>query len=87
MVLCQLTTVPVVSMLMVRQNIIKNATTNLADTRNEAKAEIDTKLAEHKKAIEAKRDEAFSKIDDDISLRAEQRQAAKDAVAAAAGML
>ncbi|MDX5018583.1 hypothetical protein SHY64_11245, partial [Streptococcus suis] len=35
--------------------------------------------------IEAKRDEAFSKIDDDISLRAEQRQAAKDAVAAAAG--
>ncbi|CZA71704.1 DUF1542 domain-containing protein [Streptococcus suis] len=66
-------------------DIIKNATTNLADTRNEAKAEIDTKLAEHKKAIEAKRDEAFSKIDDDISLRAEQRQAAKDAVAAAAG--
>ncbi len=30
-------------------DIIKNATTNLADTRNEAKAEIDTKLAEHKK--------------------------------------
>nr|CAA50714.1 EF [Streptococcus suis] len=66
-------------------DIIKNAATNLADTRNQAKAEIDTKLAEHKKAIEAKRDEAFSKIDDDISLRAEQRQAAKDAVAAAAG--
>ncbi|MFX3733560.1 hypothetical protein ACJBQY_10670, partial [Streptococcus suis] len=62
-------------------DIIKNATTNLAATRNEAKAEIDTKLDEHKKAIEAKRDEAFSKIDYDISLRAEQRQAAKDAVA------
>ncbi|HFR3591348.1 TPA: DUF1542 domain-containing protein [Streptococcus suis] len=66
-------------------DIIKNATANLADTRNEAKAKIDAKLAETKAAIEAKRDEAFSKIDDDISLREEQKQAAKAAVTAVAG--
>ncbi|WP_260619138.1 DUF1542 domain-containing protein [Streptococcus sp. 2018037] len=66
-------------------DIIKNATANLADTRNEAKAKIDAKLAETKAAIEAKRDEAFSKIDDDISLRKEQKQAAKAAVTAVAG--
>ncbi|HFI0101162.1 TPA: DUF1542 domain-containing protein, partial [Streptococcus suis] len=63
---------------------IQNATTKLADIQNEAKAKIDAKLAETKAAIEAKRDEAFSKIDDDISLREEQKQAAKAAVTAAA---
>ncbi|HHW4957523.1 TPA: DUF1542 domain-containing protein, partial [Streptococcus suis] len=65
-------------------DIIKNATANLADTRNEAKAEIDKKLAENKKAIEAKRDEALAEIDNDLSLREEQRKVAKDAVAATA---
>ncbi|HEM5499971.1 TPA: DUF1542 domain-containing protein, partial [Streptococcus suis] len=66
-------------------DIIKNATTNLADTRNEAKAEIDKKLAENKKAIEAKRDEALAEIDNDLSLREEQRKAAKAAITAVAG--
>ncbi|HHT7774415.1 TPA: DUF1542 domain-containing protein, partial [Streptococcus suis] len=66
-------------------DIIKNATTNLADTRNEAKAEIDRKLAENKKAIEVKRDAAIAEINNNLSLREEQRKAAEAAVTAVAG--
>ncbi|HEL2505950.1 TPA: DUF1542 domain-containing protein [Streptococcus suis] len=66
-------------------DIIKNATTNLADTRNEAKAEIDRKLAENKKAIEVKRDAAIAEINNNLSLREEQRKAAEAAITAVAG--
>ncbi|NQO27706.1 DUF1542 domain-containing protein, partial [Streptococcus suis] len=64
---------------------IKNATTKLAGTQNEAKAEIDRKLAENKKAIEAKRDEAIAEINDDIYLTDVQKEVAREAVTAAAG--
>ncbi|HEM4160230.1 DUF1542 domain-containing protein [Streptococcus suis] len=64
---------------------IKNATTKLAGTQNEAKAEIDRKLAENKKAIEEKRDEAIAEINDDIYLTDVQKEVAREAVTAAAG--
>ncbi|HEM6077130.1 TPA: DUF1542 domain-containing protein, partial [Streptococcus suis] len=64
---------------------IKNATTKLAGTQNEAKAEIDRKLAENKKAIEAKRDEAIAEINDDIYLTDVQKEVAREAVTVAAG--
>ncbi len=71
---------------MVRQtDTIKNATTKLAGTQNEAKAEIDRKLAENKKAIEEKRDEAIAEINDDIYLTDVQKEVAREAVTAAAG--
>ncbi|HEL2219565.1 TPA: DUF1542 domain-containing protein, partial [Streptococcus suis] len=63
---------------------IKNATTKLADTQNKAKAEIDAKLAENKKAIEAKRDAAIAEIDDNIDLTDVQKKVAKNAIAAVA---
>ncbi|HFR3926672.1 TPA: DUF1542 domain-containing protein [Streptococcus suis] len=64
---------------------IKNATTKLAGTQNEAKVEIDRKLAENKKAIEEKRDEAIAEINDDIYLTDVQKEVAREAVTAAAG--
>ncbi|HEM5138097.1 TPA: DUF1542 domain-containing protein, partial [Streptococcus suis] len=63
---------------------IKNATTKLAGTQNEAKAEIDRKLAENKKAIEAKRDATIAEIDDNIELTYVQKEAAKNAITAVA---
>ncbi|HFR3756944.1 TPA: DUF1542 domain-containing protein, partial [Streptococcus suis] len=63
---------------------IKNATTKLAGTQNEAKAEIDRKLAENKKAIEAKRDATIAEIDDNIELTDVQKEAAKNAITAVA---
>ncbi|HFI0586477.1 TPA: DUF1542 domain-containing protein [Streptococcus suis] len=51
----------------------------------EAKKAIDDKLAEVIKELEAKRDVAIAEIDNNISLREEQKQAAKAAVTAVAG--
>ncbi|HFU3725871.1 TPA: DUF1542 domain-containing protein [Streptococcus suis] len=50
-----------------------------------AKKAIDDKLADAIKELEAKRDEALAEIDNDLSLREEQRKAAKDAITAVAG--
>ncbi|VTT13145.1 large variant extracellular factor [Streptococcus suis] len=50
-----------------------------------AKKAIDDKLAEVIKELEAKRDVAIAEIDNNISLREEQKQAAKAAVTAVAG--
>ncbi|MGU7926244.1 DUF1542 domain-containing protein [Streptococcus suis] len=50
-----------------------------------AKKAIDDKLADAIKELEAKRDEALAEIDNDLSLREEQRKAAKAAVTAVAG--
>ncbi|HEM6540679.1 TPA: DUF1542 domain-containing protein, partial [Streptococcus suis] len=50
-----------------------------------AKKAIDDKLAEVTKELETKRDEALAEIDNDLSLREEQRKAAKDAITAVAG--
>ncbi|NQO21910.1 DUF1542 domain-containing protein [Streptococcus suis] len=49
------------------------------------KKAIDDKLADAIKELEAKRDEALAEIDNDLSLREEQRKAAKDAITAVAG--
>ncbi|NQN85940.1 DUF1542 domain-containing protein, partial [Streptococcus suis] len=59
---------------------VANATVKLADAQNEAKAAIDTKLAEEKAAIEAKRDEAIAEINNTPGLTDDQKKAATDAV-------
>ncbi|HEM6017240.1 TPA: DUF1542 domain-containing protein, partial [Streptococcus suis] len=59
---------------------VQNATVKLADAQNEAKAEIDAKLAEEKAAIEAKRDEAIAEINNTPGLTDDQKKAATDAV-------
>ncbi|HEM5226903.1 TPA: DUF1542 domain-containing protein [Streptococcus suis] len=64
---------------------VKNATVKLADAQNEAKAEIDAKLAEEKAAIEAKRDAAIAEINNTPGLTDDQKKAARDAVTDTAG--
>ncbi|MDG4502129.1 DUF1542 domain-containing protein, partial [Streptococcus suis] len=59
---------------------VANATVKLADAQNEAKAAIDTKLAEEKAAIEAKRDAAIAEINNTPGLTDDQKKAATDAV-------
>ncbi|HEL1996870.1 TPA: DUF1542 domain-containing protein, partial [Streptococcus suis] len=62
------------------KDTVQNATVKLADAQNEAKAAIDTKLAEEKAAIEAKRDEAIAEINNTPGLTDDQKKAATDAV-------
>ncbi|WP_105149919.1 DUF1542 domain-containing protein, partial [Streptococcus suis] len=64
---------------------VANATVKLADEQKKAKDAIDTKLAEEKAAIEAKRDEAIAEINNTPGLTDDQKQAAKDAVTNTAG--
>ncbi|MFM0778474.1 DUF1542 domain-containing protein, partial [Streptococcus suis] len=64
---------------------VANATVKLADAQNEAKAAIDTKLAEEKAAIEAKRDAAIAEINNTPGLTDDQKKAARDAVTDTAG--
>ncbi|MFM0589047.1 DUF1542 domain-containing protein, partial [Streptococcus suis] len=59
---------------------VQNATVKLADAQKEAKDAIDTKLAEEKAAIEAKRDEAIAEINNTPGLTDDQKKAATDAV-------
>ncbi|MGU7919446.1 DUF1542 domain-containing protein, partial [Streptococcus suis] len=59
---------------------VANATVKLADEQNKAKAAIDTKLAEEKAAIEAKRDAAIAEINNTPGLTDDQKKAATDAV-------
>ncbi|WP_104931172.1 DUF1542 domain-containing protein, partial [Streptococcus suis] len=59
---------------------VANATVKLADEQKKAKDAIDTKLAEDKKAIEAKRDEAIAEINNTPGLTDDQKKAATDAV-------
>ncbi|MFI3068095.1 DUF1542 domain-containing protein [Streptococcus suis] len=64
---------------------VANATVKLADAQNEAKAAIDTKLAEEKAAIEAKRDADIAEINNTPGLTDDQKKAARDAVTDTAG--
>ncbi|WP_105129644.1 DUF1542 domain-containing protein [Streptococcus suis] len=59
---------------------VANATVKLADEQKKAKDAIDTKLAEEKAAIEAKRDEAIAEINNTPGLTDDQKKAATDAV-------
>ncbi|HEM5089898.1 TPA: DUF1542 domain-containing protein, partial [Streptococcus suis] len=59
---------------------VVNATVKLADEQKKAKDAIDTKLAEEKAAIEAKRDEAIAEINNTPGLTDDQKKAATDAV-------
>ncbi|MGQ7663087.1 DUF1542 domain-containing protein, partial [Streptococcus suis] len=64
---------------------VANATVKLADEQKKAKDAIDTKLAEEKAAIEAKRDEAIAEINNTPGLTDDQKKAATDAVTDTAG--
>ncbi|MBY5030798.1 DUF1542 domain-containing protein, partial [Streptococcus suis] len=64
---------------------VANATVKLADAQNEAKAAIDTKLAEEKAAIEAKRDADIAEINNTPGLTDDQKEAARNAVTDTAG--
>ncbi|HFI2458779.1 TPA: DUF1542 domain-containing protein, partial [Streptococcus suis] len=64
---------------------VKNATVKLADEQKKAKDAIDTKLAEDKKAIEAKRDADIAEINNTPGLTDDQKKAAIDAVTDTAG--
>ncbi|HEM4769026.1 TPA: DUF1542 domain-containing protein, partial [Streptococcus suis] len=64
---------------------VANATVKLADEQNKAKAAIDTKLAEEKAAIEAKRDADIAEINNTPGLTDDQKKAARDAVTDTAG--
>ncbi|MGQ7413850.1 DUF1542 domain-containing protein, partial [Streptococcus suis] len=59
---------------------VANATVKLADEQKKAKDAIDTKLAEEKAAIEAKRDAAIAEINNTPGLTDDQKKAATDAV-------
>ncbi|HFI0704421.1 TPA: DUF1542 domain-containing protein, partial [Streptococcus suis] len=67
------------------KDTVQNATVKLADAQNEAKAEIDAKLAEEKAAIEAKRDADIAEINNTPGLTDDQKKAAIDAVTDTAG--
>ncbi|HFI0219149.1 TPA: DUF1542 domain-containing protein, partial [Streptococcus suis] len=64
---------------------VKNATVKLADEQKKAKDAIDTKLAEEKAAIEAKRDADIAEINSTDGLSEDQKNAAIDAVKKTAG--
>ncbi|HEM4053994.1 TPA: DUF1542 domain-containing protein [Streptococcus suis] len=64
---------------------VANATVKLADEQKKAKDAIDTKLAEEKAAIEAKRDAAIAEINNTPGLTDDQKKAARDAVTDTAG--
>ncbi|HEM4551837.1 TPA: DUF1542 domain-containing protein, partial [Streptococcus suis] len=64
---------------------VANATVKLADEQKKAKDAIDTKLAEEKAAIEAKRDEVIAEINNTPGLTDDQKKAARDAVTDTAG--
>ncbi|HEM5272399.1 TPA: DUF1542 domain-containing protein, partial [Streptococcus suis] len=64
---------------------VANATVKLADEQKKAKDAIDTKLAEEKAAIEAKRDEAIAEINNTPGLTDDQKEAARNAVTDTAG--
>ncbi|HGK7345679.1 TPA: DUF1542 domain-containing protein, partial [Streptococcus suis] len=59
---------------------VANATVKLADEQKKAKDAIDTKLAEEKAAIEAKRDADIAEINNTPGLTDDQKKAATDAV-------
>ncbi|HEM4425072.1 TPA: DUF1542 domain-containing protein, partial [Streptococcus suis] len=64
---------------------VANATVKLADEQKKAKDAIDTKLAEEKAAIEAKRDADIAEINNTPGLTDDQKKAARDAVTDTAG--
>ncbi|HFI2462513.1 TPA: DUF1542 domain-containing protein, partial [Streptococcus suis] len=64
---------------------VANATVKLADEQKKAKDAIDTKLAEEKAAIEAKRDADIAEINNTPGLTDDQKKAAIDAVTDTAG--
>ncbi|HEM5079821.1 TPA: DUF1542 domain-containing protein, partial [Streptococcus suis] len=64
---------------------VQNATVKLADAQKEAKDAIDTKLAEEKAAIEAKRDADIAEINNTPGLTDDQKEAARNAVTDTAG--
>ncbi|MFM0791172.1 DUF1542 domain-containing protein, partial [Streptococcus suis] len=64
---------------------VANATVKLADEQKKAKDAIDTKLAEEKAAIEAKRDADIAEINNTPGLTDDQKEAARNAVTDTAG--